>query len=296
MWSTACKIVPNARLSREEKAQRRNRPGDNAIKLGNIAKALLLRTHLFPGCRVLELGSGPGSNLLKLEIAQPSLVVFADICPASIAETVRRIEARQSEPTRLRNYRAEVLDFTQNFAPQVASDNLPYDFALALYSLQYVGRSPAAGVTFFRNCAELLSVNGMVIGISPNPRRLQLAYSGRRPAGNLFSIDVAKDDLDDFLAGKTGVPYVFSVCGKVYHEYTLTRQELAVFASAAGFVVGYSDAISNFLVNYSARYPELARSLAGFMLSSNFDFIEPQQFELFNLYDVHIFYRAGATN
>jgi len=51
-----------------------------------------------------------------------------------------------------------------------------------------------------------------------------------------------------------------------------------------------------FLVNYSARYLEMARSLARFMLSSNFDFLEKQQFELFNLYDVHIFYRAGATN
>jgi len=286
-------FIPNAHLSSQEKAERLNRPADSAIKMGNLAKALLLRVFLFPGCRVVEFGCGPGSNILKLEIAQPSALVFVDICATSIAETIRRIECRRNEPTYLKNYRTAVLDFTQLFSEETKLlyfSDAPYNFVLSLYSLQYSGRSGAALSDFFENCSSLLGPGGIFIGIMPNAQRLRQAVNSGENV--LFRVKVNNENRAIFFSGQSGVPYEFNISGKVYHEYTLAPADLVAVSSRKKFCVQFVLSMADFVSRYSNFYKKLASSLRTFMLPKRGNDFGNQDFELFNLYDVVVLQRG----
>ena len=291
MWSQACKIVPNGRLSRKQKLERIQRPADTSMRLGNFTKALLLRVFLFPGCRVAELGCGPGSNLLKLEIARPYSATLVDISPESITETLRRIQSRPHEDTRLLRYNLAVLDFTEVFCPEILRKHFfdaPYDFVIAFYSLQYIARSFEAMDIFFSNVNKILKPGGYIFGILPSMERVRLATTGRRPPGALFSVNVAEAVYGEFLAGKSGVPYTFSVGGKVYHEYTLAPADLVATCNRYGVTVDEYQSISGFVEKFTRLYPVLAESLRRFMVIQPVGKMEANQHELFDLYDVCI--------
>lgn len=286
-------FIPNAHLSTQEKVERLNRPADSAIKMGNLAKALLMRVFLFPGCRVVEFGCGPGSNILKLEIARPSALVFVDICATSIAETIRRIECRRNEPTYLKNYSTAVLDFTQLFSEETKLlyfPDVPYNFVLSLYSLQYSGRSGIALSDFFENSSSLLGPGGIFIGIMPNAQRLRQAVSSGENV--LFRAVVKAEDKEKFFSGQSGVPYEFNISGKVYQEYTLAPADLVAVASRKKFGVQFILPMADFVSRYSNFYQNLAFSLRIFMLPKKGNSLGRQDFELFNLYDVIVLQRG----
>lgn len=283
---------PNAHLTPLERSVRDKRPADLAIRLGNYAKALLLRIFLFRGCRVLELGCGTGSNILKFEASGASHVTFVDNDRAKIDETIRRLRNRTHLPGALRSYDTIVFDFTADFSAEFGTGN--FDFVLTMYSLQYAAKNMPSLPLFFRRCLLSLKNGGLFVAILPNYQRLCRALVAERPgpgAGpgvpveRLFTVKAGPE----FHSGKSGAPYLFQVHGQeAFSEYTLLVPDL-LEASSRYFSPYFVGPISEFADKYTDEYPCLAQSLSTFILkpgraldSSSADF------DLYNLYDVVI--------
>lgn len=276
---------PNAYLSPLERSVRNKRPADLAIRMGNHAKALLLRIFLFRGCRVLELGCGTGSNILKFEASGVSHVTFVDNDQAKIDETVRRLRNRTHLPGALPSHSTVVFDFTAEFSAEFCAAG-KFDFVLAMYSLQYAAKNMSLLPLFFRSCFLSLVNGGSFVAILPNYQRLREALRSEPAAANrLFTVNPGPD----FFSGKSGSPYLFQVHGQeVFSEYTLLMSDL-LEASSRYFTPYYVGPISDFSDKYTDEYPCLARSLSTFILKpGKARDTRSVDFALYNLYDVVI--------
>ena len=274
---------PTLNLSAFQRKQRRQRTADQAFRMGNFAKALVLRVFLFKGCRVLELGSGPGTNILKYESSAPSFVAFVDVDEAALQETRIRLSGRRGQPTALAAYQVVNWDFSANYLPMELIVAQPYDVAVAFYSLQYIGRSVEAGRQFFININTLLGTNGILLAIVPNAERLRAA----RVPGSLFSVSFSSDD-----SGGSYQGYRFQVKGRApFQEHTLQIEDLVELA-APNFVLQYAAPMERVVSQFSQQYAVLSASLRKTMLQG--DQLSDAESELFNLYDVLIFFRNKA--
>lgn len=279
-------VAPNANLTPVERRYRDNRPADVAIRLGNYAKALILRIFLFRGCSVLELGCGSGSNILKFEASGTSHVTFVDNDSGNIEEIRRRLINRKHLPGAIPSYETLLFDYTCDFSKKFLTNR--YNFVIAMYSLQHVAKDMSSLPLFFNSCSMALIPNGLFIAILPNYERLVKSTGSDRQspdAENLFSIDAGPE----FFSGKSGIPYSFQVNGQQsFSEYTLLISDV-LSASSEFFKSYFIGPISDFVCKYEQEYPSLARSLYSFILKKGRCRQERSaDFDLYNLYDVII--------
>jgi SAM-dependent methyltransferase len=279
-------VAPNAHLTPIERRFRDNRPADVAFRLGNYAKALLLRIFLFRGCSVLELGCGFGSNILKFEASGTSHVTFVDNDYGNIDEIRRRLANRKHLPGAISSYETHLFEYTCDFSTKFLTSR--YNFVIAMYSLQHVAKDMLSLPFFFRSCSMSLISNGLFIAILPNYERLVKSTGPDRQLPNaekLFSIDTGPE----FFSGKSGIPYSFQVNGQqIFSEYTLLISDV-LDASSEFFKSYFTGSISDFVGKYEQEYPSLARSLYTFILKKGRSRQERSaDFDLYNLYDVII--------
>lgn len=276
-------VAPNAYLTPIERGIRDKRPADVAFRLGNYARALLLRIFLFRGCRVLEVGCGLGSNILKFEASGPSHVTFVDSESGNIEETNRRLINRNNLPGSIPSYQTHLIDYTKDFSTKLSLAR--YNFVVAMYSLQSVARDLTSLPLFFKNCSMSLVQGGLILAILPNYERLVKSTTDKPNGNALFSIETGPE----FFSGKSGIQYLFKVNGQPgFLEYTLLISDV-LEASAAFFSSVFIGNISKFVSNYEEVYPSLARSLYTFILKNGSRRNStPDDYDLYNLYDIII--------
>lgn len=274
---------PRANLSRNDILLRKERPAHFSMCLGNFAKALLLRIFLKPGNRIIEFGSGPGSNILKLEASRPSFVSFTDIDINNLEETSRRLENRRHLSTALK-YEVFYLDFTQSNFCSGRNEEM-YDVALALYSLHYIAKSVDGMRIFFENCNILLRPEGKILAIVPNAQRIFDSIGSTKP-NRLYDVDFGKDFI--FKKIESGIPYDFRIKkGITYKEYTLCIEDILSYGPQ--FQLCYYGSISHFVEYHRQQYKHLAESLRSVILGNNTNIlrnITSDDIDLYNLYDV----------
>jgi mRNA (guanine-N7-)-methyltransferase len=123
-----------------------------------------------PGARVLDLGCGHGTDLLKYSINHIGEYVGVDISVESLREAVRRYNAYN--PT----FNATFVhaDLTQQSINRddVLEPGMVFDMVASNLTLQFAWTSEIAVRTYLRNATDRLLPGGYIIGCFPDPIKI----------------------------------------------------------------------------------------------------------------------------
>ncbi|KAI9503464.1 mRNA cap guanine-N7 methyltransferase [Coemansia sp. RSA 1358] len=179
----------------------------------NWVKSLLINSHAFPGCKVLDLGCGKGGDLRKWGYAQIGEYVGMDIAQVSVEQA----EARYNEMGMLTRFPARF--YAQDCYGEPLEKTLrPVDYQANLISTQfclhYAFESEKKARQTMLNISSHLAPGGAFICTIPNANWLvkRMREEKSKSYGNsVYRVEFSKYSNSDERISRYGVAYAFTL-------------------------------------------------------------------------------------
>jgi len=280
--------------------ERRLSPVYTVRTITNWVKSSLIKTFCRPGARVLDLGCGHGTDLLKYSANHIGYYVGVDMSHESLKEAIRRYNAANA------NFPAKFvqLDITQHTVNRddVLEHGITFDIVSSQLTMQFAWTGERAVRTFFRNATDRLAPGGYFIGCFPDPIKI-MAHLVASPDHQTIRIgDVCKIRFRKYLdeINQNTDPYavIYDVSlGEVLDnvpEYLISFPVLEKMANEYGLESRLFMNFQEFYTNYK-HVPPFTSLLRIHDAPIDEKLIPPAEWEVLSLYTVFAFQKQQGT-